>query len=40
MIVSDDTLRSMIAEKSIQVEPLEPYQIQPAPLTFALAAIS
>lgn len=36
MIVSDDTLRRMIAEKSIVVEPLEPYQIQPASIDLRL----
>lgn len=36
MIVSDGTLRSMIAEGSIVVEPLEPYQIQPASIDLRL----
>jgi len=36
MIVSDDTLRRMIAEKTIVVEPLEPYQIQPASIDLRL----
>jgi len=36
MIVSDDTLRSMIADRSIVVEPIEPYQIQPASIDLRL----
>lgn len=36
MIVSDGTLRRMIAEGSIVVEPLEPYQIQPASIDLRL----
>ncbi|HTP58749.1 MAG TPA: dCTP deaminase [Spirochaetia bacterium] len=36
MIVSDDTLRGMIAEGSIMVEPIEPYQIQPASIDLRL----
>ena len=36
MILSDDTLRRMIAEKSIVVEPLEAYQIQPASIDLRL----
>lgn len=28
MILSDETLRRMIAEKSIVVDPIEPYQVQ------------
>jgi dCTP deaminase len=36
MILSDDTLRAMIAEKKIVVEPLEPYQIQPASIDLRL----
>ena len=36
MIVSDDTLRRMIAERSIVVEPIEPYQIQPASIDLRL----
>ncbi len=36
MILSDDTLRRMIAEKSIVVEPLEPFQIQPASIDLRL----
>jgi len=36
MIVSDETLRRMIAEKSIVVEPIEPYQVQPASIDLRL----
>jgi dCTP deaminase len=36
MIVSDETLRKMLAEGSIVVEPLEPYQIQPASIDLRL----
>ena len=36
MILSDDTLRRMIAEKSIGVEPLEPFQVQPASIDLRL----
>ncbi len=36
MIVSDETLRIMLAERSIVVEPLEPYQIQPASIDLRL----
>jgi dCTP deaminase len=36
MILSDDTLRAMIAEGKIVVEPLEPYQIQPASIDLRL----
>jgi dCTP deaminase len=36
MIVSDETLRAMIAEGSIVVEPLEPYQVQPASIDLRL----
>ena len=36
MILSDETLRKMIAEGSIGVEPLEPYQIQPASIDLRL----
>ncbi len=36
MIISDETLRRMIAERSIVVEPLEPYQIQPASIDLRL----
>ena len=36
MIVSDDTLRSMISQGSIVVEPIEPYQIQPASIDLRL----
>ncbi len=36
MIVSDETLRSLISERTIVVEPLEPYQIQPASIDLRL----
>jgi dCTP deaminase len=36
MILSDETLRKMIAEKSIVVEPIEPYQVQPASIDLRL----
>jgi dCTP deaminase len=36
MILSDDTLRRMIAEGSIVVEPIEPFQIQPASIDLRL----
>jgi dCTP deaminase len=36
MIVSDETLRAMMAEGSIVVEPLEPYQLQPASIDLRL----
>jgi dCTP deaminase len=36
MIVSDETLRAMIAEGSIVVEPVEPYQVQPASIDLRL----
>jgi dCTP deaminase len=36
MILSDDTLRSMMAERSIVVEPIEPYQVQPASIDLRL----
>ncbi len=36
MILSDDTLRRMMAEKSIVVEPIEPYQVQPASIDLRL----
>ena len=36
MILSDDTLRKMMAEKSIVVEPIEPFQIQPASIDLRL----
>lgn len=36
MIVSDETLRAMIAEGSIVVEPIEPYQVQPASIDLRL----
>ncbi len=36
MILSDDTLRQMIAERSIVVEPIEPYQVQPASIDLRL----
>jgi len=40
MILSDETLRRMIAEKSIVVDPIEPYQVQPASIDLRLAGIS
>ena len=36
MILSDETLRSMLAEKRIVVEPIEPYQVQPASIDLRL----
>ena len=36
MILSDETLRKMIAERSIVVEPIEPYQVQPASIDLRL----
>jgi len=36
MILSDETLRRMMAEGSIVVEPVEPYQIQPASIDLRL----
>ncbi len=36
MILSDDTLRAMMAERSIVVEPIEPYQVQPASIDLRL----
>jgi dCTP deaminase len=36
MILSDDTLRRMMAEKSIMVEPVEDFQIQPASIDLRL----
>src|SRR5271169_5331444 len=36
MLLSDETLRKMIAEKSIVVEPIEPYQVQPASIDLRL----
>jgi dCTP deaminase len=36
MILSDETLRKMIAEKSIVVDPIEPYQVQPASIDLRL----
>ncbi len=36
MILSDETLRRMIAEGSIVVEPLEPFQVQPASIDLRL----
>ena len=38
MIVSDGTLRRMMAERSIIVEPIEPYQIQPASIDLRLGS--
>jgi dCTP deaminase len=36
MILSDETLRMMMAERSIVVEPIEPYQLQPASIDLRL----
>ena len=36
MILSDETLRRMIAERSIVVEPIEPFQVQPASIDLRL----
>ena len=36
MILSDETLRKMIAERSIVVEPIEPFQVQPASIDLRL----
>ena len=36
MILSDDTLRKMMADGTIVVEPLEPYQVQPASIDMRL----
>ena len=36
MILSDETLRTMLAERRIVVEPLEPYQVQPASIDLRL----
>ncbi len=36
MILSDETLRQMIAERRIVVEPIEPYQVQPASIDLRL----
>lgn len=36
MIVSDETLKTMIASRTIVVEPIEPYQIQPASIDLRL----
>jgi dCTP deaminase len=36
MILSDDTLRKMMAEGSIVVEPIEPFQVQPASIDLRL----
>lgn len=36
MILSDETLRKMIAAGSIVVEPIEPYQVQPASIDLRL----
>ena len=36
MILSDETLRTMLAEKRIVVEPIEPYQVQPASIDLRL----
>ena len=36
MILSDETLRKMIAERLIIVEPIEPFQVQPASIDLRL----
>jgi len=36
VILSDETLRKMIAERSIVVEPIEPFQVQPASIDLRL----
>ena len=36
MILSDETLRTMLADKRIVVEPIEPYQVQPASIDLRL----
>ena len=36
MILSDETLRAMLADKRITVEPIEPYQVQPASIDLRL----
>jgi dCTP deaminase len=36
MILSDETLRRMMAERRIVVEPIEPYQVQPASIDLRL----
>jgi dCTP deaminase len=36
MILSDETLRAMLAERRIVVEPIEPYQVQPASIDLRL----
>ncbi len=36
MILSDETLRTMLADKRIAVEPIEPYQVQPASIDLRL----
>ncbi len=36
MIVSDETLKEMMAARTIVVEPIEPYQIQPASIDLRL----
>ena len=36
MIISDETLKRLLAEGTITVEPLEPYQIQPASIDLRL----
>jgi dCTP deaminase len=36
MIISDETLKRMMAEGAIAVEPIEPYQLQPASIDLGL----
>ncbi len=36
MILSDETLRTMLADRRIVVEPIEPYQVQPASIDLRL----
>jgi dCTP deaminase len=36
MILSDETLREMLADKRIVVDPIEPYQVQPASIDLRL----
>jgi dCTP deaminase len=38
MIISDESLRRMMAEGTIVVEPIEPYQVQPASIDLRLGA--
>ncbi len=36
MIISDETLKAMLASRTIVVEPIEPYQVQPASIDLRL----